>query len=301
MRKSCLLAVAVILLGGCGSQFLYNQLDWLGVWYLNRYVSLDDRQEREFRHRWEAQLYWHRQTQLPSYAVLLEEVRERVNAGLMEDDLKPVVSRLEEFYHSVLTSLAPDLVYMASTMREDQVEELLDSLDRENRKWETKYIAPGADIRNARRIRDTIDRIEDWTGPLRPAQQRRVREWNQELQPVAREMLAQRRKWRTLLEKFFENRWQPVTLSPLQSLSLTQAIRNPEVLWEESYREKIEHNQAATLRLVLDLAGNLSERQLGHLNRKLETMIRDFREWSDTGAALQTADGIDTEVPFTAP
>ncbi len=291
MKKTGPLVLICSLLAGCGLQFTYNQLDWLGRWYVNGYVSLNSPQKAEFKQRWNGHLDWHRETQLRRYAELLKTFKVAVNTDLQMDHVVASADQVELFFRSTAEQLAPDLTYFATQLDEEQSLELLDSLARKNRKWAKKYVAPAAAKRARRRIADTTDRIEDWTGRLNRSQRSRIHEWNSQLAPIAGQMLAQRIRWQEVLEHYFDNRHQPV--SSLHDLtdapaSLADLIVEPEQLWSDEYRAAIEHNKQASILLVYDLFSQLTDKQMKHLNRKLDSTIEDLEQLSTDNNSLLT-------------
>lgn len=288
MNKVFQILPVCLLLSGCGLQFTYNQLDWLGLWYVNGYVSLDSQQKAEFRQRWDAQLDWHRKTQLSGYVQLLKELKLMANSGLKKSDLLYLSDQVEQFYRSSMQHLAPDLTYFASQANEQQAQELLLSLQEENHKWEKKYLAPKVSKRDKRRITDTTDSIEYWTGPLNAQQLGRIKEWNRQLTPIAKEMLEQRERWHSKLADYFSGNmaagFQGAASNPNQALA--SLISDPQQLWSKQYQAKIEHNKEVTYVLLLDLFSHLSEQQFAHLNKKLDQTIADLLELSTAGNTL---------------
>jgi hypothetical protein len=291
MKKTAPWVLLCSLLTGCGLQFTYNQLDWLGRWYVNGYVSLNSPQQAEFKQRWNGHLNWHRQTQLRRYAELLKTFKVAVNTDLTMDHVVASASQVERFFRSTARQIAPDLTYFATQLDDEQSLELLDSLARKNRKWAKKYVTPAADKRARRRIADTTGRIEDWTGRLNRSQRSRIHQWNSQLAPITDQMLAQRIRWREVLEHYFDNRNQPVSsryLSTNSPTSLADLIVNPESLWTDEYRAAIEHNKQASILLVYDLFSQLTDRQMKHLNRKLDNTIEDLEQLSTDNDSLLT-------------
>ena len=93
------------------------------------------------------------------------------------------------------------------------------------------------------------------------------------------------------LEHYFDNRHQPVSsLHDLTDVpaSLADLIVEPEQLWSDEYRAAIEHNKQASIFLVFDLFSQLTDRQMKHLNRKLDSTIEDLEQLSTDNRSLLT-------------
>ena len=91
-----LLAVLALLLAtGCSSgvRIGYNQAEMLVGWTLSDYVEFEPHQRDLFGQKFRALHDWHRREQLPEYARLLREARDRVEDGLTRDDIDWMIAR----------------------------------------------------------------------------------------------------------------------------------------------------------------------------------------------------------------
>lgn len=279
MQKKFLGLLLCLLLTGCGLRLTYNQLDWLGPWYVRSYVALNTGQKALLKERWNTQLAWHRQTQLPRYAIWLRQVQEKINRGLRPTDLEQMYQEMDGFYRVSVAHLAPDIVALAKLTSRDQVNEFMISLQKENRQWHKKHVKPKATAQHRRRVRQVTDNIVAWTGPLHKTQRHRIEAWSQQLPPMAADMLRQREHWQDRMAQLLvqqDSRGQEAAFDD----PLTRLVVYPDYLWTDRYRARIERHKILTWQLLADLAGQLTERQREHLNRKIDRTVADLLELS---------------------
>ena len=69
------------MLSGCVVRVVYNQLDWLALWYVEDYFDLDPAQEEQAKEMIGRTISWHRETQLPRYASLMRTVLGGIDAA----------------------------------------------------------------------------------------------------------------------------------------------------------------------------------------------------------------------------
>jgi hypothetical protein len=83
MRIIGLLAMAWLALTACSAVKLgYGALPELAFWRLDAYLDFDDAQAAQVRDGWTALHQWHRSTELPRYAALLEQAERLAPADI---------------------------------------------------------------------------------------------------------------------------------------------------------------------------------------------------------------------------
>ncbi|MDP2324334.1 MAG: hypothetical protein Q8N51_09930, partial [Gammaproteobacteria bacterium] len=70
VRLTLTIVLLALFLGGCVVRVVYNQLDWLTLWYVDDYFDLDGTQKAEAGKLIASTLAWHRSSQLPHYVAL---------------------------------------------------------------------------------------------------------------------------------------------------------------------------------------------------------------------------------------
>ena len=72
---------------GCGVKLAYNNLDRFIRWSMDDYMDLDAKQDAFFKAELASMLYWHRTTQLPTYARAIRDFDGQLADGATVEDL----------------------------------------------------------------------------------------------------------------------------------------------------------------------------------------------------------------------
>jgi len=265
-------ALAAVLLGGCVVRVVYNQLDWLALWYVEDYFDLDPAQERLAREMIDRTIAWHRETQLPRYADLIRAtlggLQPPVQAGFVADRYAEVVT----FWDDLMRQVAPDFSLLLQSLSDEQVEELFANLAEENRELEEDYSGIGRDERRAKQDKAILKAFRHFTGRLRPEQEVLVRTHASRFHDLSAEWIRRREAWQGEFRMLMAVR----KSDPLFADRLTSLLLDPNQFDSPEYRQLVLENQQASFRLVAAVLGSLSQRQLEHFRKYLTTYADDF-------------------------
>lgn len=186
LLRAGLAALFVLALAACSSIRLgYNNADTLLLYSLDRYFDLDDAQEKLAQERVRALLAWHRRTQLPDYAQLLDDAQRRLDASptapITGTDVLALQGQMGARLLTIGQQAAPDLALLARSLSDAQLQYFSDRLAAENaklRKERAQAARRGddsAEAQNAERIKRSLERARDWLGPLTREQEDLVR------------------------------------------------------------------------------------------------------------------------------
>lgn len=181
MRALRLLAAlgAAMLLAGCSGalRIAYDNADAFARWKANSYLHLSGADSEELDERIDAFHAWHRATALPAYARIAEEAARRVGAGLSQADLvwgyDSFVAQGEQSLRMAAEQLAPLLDRVGA----EQLRHIERGFAEDNRRFEKDYLRGSEEDRRKRRVRRTVERLEDWLGRLSDAQRARVEQY----------------------------------------------------------------------------------------------------------------------------
>lgn len=164
--------VAVLLLAGCTVARLgYEMLPWFGLWQLERHLSLDSAQRSLASERLDSLHAWHRQTQMPRYAALVDQAVGQLDAPLSAGELASWRSQMFALWQAPAERIAPDLADLALTLRSAQIDRLERRLADSTAELRRKYLGGSAAERLEGRIERWQERMEWLLGDL-TAQQR---------------------------------------------------------------------------------------------------------------------------------
>ncbi|RPI41894.1 MAG: hypothetical protein EHM59_19120, partial [Betaproteobacteria bacterium] len=203
-------------LAGCSTiRIAYNQADHVVAWMVDDYFDLNGEQEHAFRAQFEGLHAWHRSTQLPDYAALLDAVRQRLQAGASASDAEWFMDALKARYRVLVLHAYADAARLLSTLSDEQLEAARRHFEKVNRKY-TKEQGVGASADEQRRVRARrhVERIEHWTGPLDSVQEARVRELSRALPLMVEETYRERVRRQAEFLALLQERRSSATFAP---------------------------------------------------------------------------------------
>ena len=285
--SACLLVALLVGLTGCSTiRIAYNQADHIVAWMVDDYFDLNSEQEQAFRAQFERFHGWHRSTQLPDYAALLESAQQRLQAGASAADAEWFMDVLKARYRVLVLHAYADAARLLSTLSDEQLEAARRHFEKVNRKY-AKAQGVGASAEEQRRLRARrqVERIEHWTGPLDAAQEAKVRELSRSL-PLITEQTYQERLRR-----------QAEFLGLLQARKNTAAfaprLRDWLLDWDRtrSPEYQVQYAQFSQARgaMYVQVVGLLSAEQRHHVASVIQRYQQSFRELAAQAPPRQLA------------
>ena len=198
MRRLALLAAltALALLQGCSAiRVVYSNADTVIRWQAKSYFDTHDSASEELDQRIAAFLGWHRAVALPQYAKVAMEAAARVEGGLTRADVDWFYATLEAQAREGLRAGAAEAAPLLDRLEPDQLQHFEQRLGEENRKFERENLRGGPAERRQRRLKRSIERLEDWFGNLAQEQKALVQRYNDNA-PMLNEMRDRDRRRR---------------------------------------------------------------------------------------------------------
>lgn len=176
LRRACVILVAVVMLAGCTVARLgYEMLPWFAMWQLERHLSLDSAQRQLANERLDALHAWHRQTQMPRYAALIESGISRLDAPLTAADLSEWRSQMFSLWQAPAERIAPGLADLALMLRPAQIDRLERRLADSTAELRRKYLGGSEAERLEARAERWQERMEWLLGEITAAQRAELR------------------------------------------------------------------------------------------------------------------------------
>ena len=264
--------LAATLLGGCVIRVVYNQLDWLALWYVEDYLALDDAQEIQAKALIARTLAWHRATQLPQYSTLTRKLIMGIGTPTDPEFLAERYAEVVELWDALLQRVCPDFAALLQTLSNEQVEELFANLAEENDELAGDYAGGTAEERRKKQATAIIRAIRRFTGRLNDNQEAIVRRSGERLHDLSADWLRRRAAWQQQLRILLVGR----KSDPRFAERLTNLVLNPNQFDTTGYRQLVVENQQRSFALVSEVLGTLSAGQSEHLRQNLTTYARDF-------------------------
>ncbi|HEY8568078.1 DUF6279 family lipoprotein [Microbulbifer sp.] len=264
-----LLALALLLLGGCSSlRLAYGYLDWWMDRTLNKYLDLEGPQEDLLSQRVDEFHRWHRQTQLPRYADYLDQLAAEVDspADTVPARLTEIEKKTDEFWNSSITMLSDLLLPILLQLDDAQISQLADNARKEREKSLKKWQKD-----QHKREKAFRKEAERWLGDLTQEQDAMVeRELvSTTFDPKRRD--AQRQRWTNVFIQTLKDK------PDGYEQTLRDLLIDPQTLWSEDYRQMQEQLRIQARNLGSEVLQNATPEQREHLKTTMREYASDFR------------------------
>ncbi len=207
LGRLLLLLAAAILLNACSAMRLgYGNADSLARWWMDQYLEFTPEQDALVRERLTRLHLWHRQSQLPDYAVLLREARDLVDSqptaanslGLSESIIRRV--------RTLADKAIPDVADLLPTLTPAQIDRMAARLADKNADYAKEArLAEGEPGQRKARMKRLLERAEYWFGDFSGDQEAAIRRLI-DAQPTGSqfwfdERLRRQREWLEIVRK----------------------------------------------------------------------------------------------------
>ncbi|HEY0335722.1 MAG TPA: DUF6279 family lipoprotein, partial [Burkholderiales bacterium] len=201
-RIAAALALLALIAACSFTRFGYNQADTVASWMVDDYFGLDAQQKDEFSKRFDRFYRWHRNEQLPDYAVFMRAARERVQHGLSRDDVLWFVDGMRTRVRTAMRHAAPDAAALLATITPAQIDTLQRKWEKDNKKYVKEHKVDGtSEERQVHEARRIVKAFKEWLTPLNDEQEQRVAVMVRELPPIDQFRYAERmRRQKDFLE-----------------------------------------------------------------------------------------------------
>jgi len=159
--------VASVIVSSCRAmKVAYNNADRILFRYMDEYLDLTAAQTQFLKPELQIRLDEHRREELPRFITLLDRIVEYANDGLNERETHIVLDMIVDLYAASTHKTAVVVVPVLAELDDRQILHLERKLEQANRQYHAKYLVSSGDQRKAKWTRQTVVRIEQWTGPL---------------------------------------------------------------------------------------------------------------------------------------
>jgi hypothetical protein len=274
-----------VLLSGCVVRVVYNQLDWLTLWYVDDYFEFNATQKTQARELIAHTLAWHRSSQLPRYVTISRTVHDRVGAPVSAAFIAGLYADTVGLWDELLRKVATDAGGLLRSLSDSQVEVLFERLAEDNLEFEEEYSGGTAAERRAKQDKAIIKMFRRFTGRLSGAQEELIRSRTAQLHDLSAEWLHRRAAWQAQFRVLLTGRKSdPQFVNRLANLML-----DPNQFDSPGYRELVEDNQRQVFSLVAEVLSTLSPAQTDAFRKRLAGFMQDFDALIREGGANSTA------------
>lgn len=175
LARWAVLLLALALAGCSAVRLSYNNAPELGYWWLDSYLDFNDAQSIKLRADLTALHAWHRVHELPAYVNTLEKVQRLAPSQVTPEQVCELLVELRSHAQTLLDQTEPTLVALAPTLTAEQLDHLTRQFAKRNQKWRDEWLAGTPAERQARRLKQLIERSEMLYGRLEEAQRALLR------------------------------------------------------------------------------------------------------------------------------
>lgn len=252
----------IFVLTGCAKKFLYNNIDWFVLEYLDDYVTFNQEQETLLEEKLLLLADWHEQEELPRYIEHLKELEAITKNDITLSYLQQSRDRLREHYDRIVRKVAPDLFSLSLQLSEKQQREFLSNVQKSYKKRDDKYA--GKTEQELREIvfDNTLEWVSEWIGDLSSEQKAQVKRFSSQV-------VLNRALWRNYrssiyqeLEYLFRHQSNRVIYQKV----FMQLLFEPESFYSKNLSANINRNIALTDQLILSITRSMTKKQWDHFH-----------------------------------
>ena len=273
----CLAAVITLslALGACSRVGLaYRNLDVIIPWTLSDYLDMNGEQKGWFNERLKEHLTWHCTTQLPGYLDWLDRLQGMVASNQVTDAaLQARTQEAKQAIAQTAREITPSAIELLQGLNDRQVAEMNEAFAKDLRKRQQEYLEPSLDQQIKERSERMEKRLNDWLGPISPAQQQRVVSWSTALGDQNTQWIANRAHWQKQFSAAVAQRQSPEFPQRIETL-----LVNRESLWTQDYRKAYANTEAQARSLIVDLMAQSTPTQRQRLQKKIDGVRKDFND-----------------------
>ena len=173
--SALLLATLLVTLSACSAVKIgYGQLPTLAYFYLDGYADFNDAQSVQVKGELNRLQAWHRQTQLPAYAELLQKLQPTLQANITPAQACSVVADVRRKLLAVSTQAEPALAVLAVSLQPEQLQHMQRKFSRGNADYRKDFIDAKPSATRTKRYEQAVSRAQMLYGSLDEAQLNRI-------------------------------------------------------------------------------------------------------------------------------
>lgn len=279
MKMKLIFVIALLLLplSGCGIISVgYNYADAYLRYSINSYASFNDGQKVAIKKEVNDFMLWHRKQMLPEYVSFMHGLQKTAQSGttLGKEDVARFRSEVRTLYIKTLQPTVRPAASLLSSVNGEQIEELVKSFARENKKQKDKELTGSMDEQLRKRAERTIDFMENLVGGFSDKQLENIREISHRL-PFATGLYIHLREdnQARLIELLADKKGEEEIAAFLSAWLITpEASRNPD---EQKTLLAFEN---ASDEMIVSVYGMLTARQKNTLLKNIVKYIDTFHD-----------------------
>ena len=277
--QRCAVVLLVFALSGCALvRTAYDQFDTLAYWWMDRYLDFNESQKRDVKADLKAWHAWHRSTQLPGYADLLNELQHMAKGDVTHAAACDAIMKARDHFETLVLQTAPQAATLSLSLEPGNLKRLRKKFAEEDKQWRKKWLDVSSKELAEDRLEEWSDRSEFFYGRLNAAQKQAIRDAiaRSALDPKISWMLRQRRQEDILatLEKIHKTKPSP-SIAEAEIRALMERALHPDDAVGAEMRRDLFNEACANSAAIHKLA---TPAQRKRAEEKLAGLEQDFRK-----------------------
>jgi hypothetical protein len=272
------LAFAALLSGCSAIKLGYNNIDQAAYWWLDSYIDMSDAQATRVREDLGRLHLWHRTTELPRLAGLLQKVETLVAGEITGPQACQVVAEVRERLEALSAQAEPAVVSTAIDLTPAQLAHMERKYRRNNADYRKDWIDKTPAEQQDKRFKQLVERSEMIYGDLDEAQRTALKRQIGQMTFDAGRILAEReRRQQDLLATLRKLKGQPLDQARNAMRGLLDRGMNPPNPAYRAWQESVIQDSCRSFAAV---HATTTAAQRETAVRRLRAYQRDLRELS---------------------
>ena len=158
-------------LQGCSVMKLaYNQAPELAYWYLDAHLDFTGEQSLQVKASLHQLQAWHRQTQLPTYGAVLQQLQQQLLADTTAAQACAVVADVRGKLGTISRQAEPLAASLVGTLDAGQLRHMAQKFAKNNAKEEAERLDDSPRVRQEKRLQQALEQTERLYGSLNESQ-----------------------------------------------------------------------------------------------------------------------------------
>ena len=266
-----ILALSVLLLAGCSTRFMYNQLDWLIIWRVNGIVELTDEQKQTLKESLSDQLYVVRKQEFPEIAAEIRRLASNVGAGeITPGRSEEVYQRMELVMEGLILYFVPLTADFLHSMDREQLDELAESFEEMNQDMYDDYSGATSEEREKNRNKSALKMIRRFTGRISDSQKAIITDSLAKMEDASEEWINYQRDWQKRFLDLLD-----ADVSEVEFIEqLAQLFVYPRNFHSAEYRARVDANRQIFHQGFSEFLESLTEKQ----NKRAVAELNDYAD-----------------------
>lgn len=259
--------IIFLFLAGCSPIKLgYDYADWFIFSKLDDLFDLNAEQKEFLHPAVDRLLAWHKSTELPLYASLLDQTQQNFENGLTTAELDSIYAKFEERIDSTIQQMAPDASIFLASLKTGQIERFKQNIYKQKNN-------PPAEIQKENQ-EESVSWIEDWVGELDSTQKSAISGLREAIPDLSKERGLNRNQTINEIITVIETGRN----TKMIELKLIEAFTSSEQNLSSEYSREVGRQQEAIKAMILAIDKILTPAQRSHFLTKIDSLIEDIED-----------------------